>query len=137
RIKLYRPGQKSLEDYRGPVQIQPIAIAFHAKDNRVYVWNDTSNTITVIPAELLNSKRPWPLSKLLQYRIDAISAYLKLLGGILQYLKDCFCDRLVVKCPSCDEDDQIYLACVSMRQGQVFKVCNFSKRKYVKSFPTV
>jgi hypothetical protein len=24
-----------------------------------------------------------------------------------------------------------------MRQGQVFKVCNFSKRKYVKSFPTI
>jgi hypothetical protein len=31
----------------------------------------------------------------------------------------------------------LYLACISIKKEQVFKVCNFSLRKYVKSFPTV
>jgi hypothetical protein len=43
---------------------------------------------------------------------------------------------LLVNCPSC-EDDTLYLACVEVRDHKVYRICNFSKRKYVKSFPTV
>jgi hypothetical protein len=137
RIKLYKPGNANLENYRHPVQVQPIAMTFRTQTNKVYVWNDISNTITVIPAAEINSANAWPVDTLLSYRVNIIDAFLDLIGGALQYFKDCFCDHLLVKCPSCDEDDQLFLACISIRNNEVYKVCNFSKRKYVKSFPTV
>ncbi|HEY3628993.1 MAG TPA: DUF6519 domain-containing protein [Terracidiphilus sp.] len=139
RVKLYRPDTNALENYRGPVQLQPTALAFaqQADASSVYVWNSISSTITTIPAAILDSAKPWPVTTLYQYRIAMINAFLDLLGGALQYLKDCLCDTFLIQCPSCDEDDHLYLACLTVKQGQVFKICNFSKRKYVKSFPTV
>jgi DNA-binding beta-propeller fold protein YncE len=143
RIKLYRPDRPSLEEYRHPVQVQPIVMTFQKQTSAVYVWNDVSNTITVIPAAEVapvNSDgfaQAWPLSTLLNYRVAVIDAFLDLTGGALQYFKDCFCDHLLVNCPSCDEDDQLFLASISIRNNEVYKVCNFSKRRYVKSFPTV
>ena len=137
RIKLFKPGSGMIENYRHPVQVQPIAMTFRSPTNSVYVWNDISNTITVIPAAEVTSATPWPVSTLLKYRIAVIDAFLDLIGGALQYFKDCFCDHLLISCPTCDQDDQLFLACISIRNNQVYKVCNFSKRKYVKSFPTV
>jgi hypothetical protein len=139
RVKLYKPGNAALEDYRGPVQLQPTAIVYAAQatSNSVYVWNSFSSTITTFPAALLDSAKTWPVNTLYQYRIDMINAFLDLLGGSLQYLKDCLCDHFLIQCPSCDEDDHLYLACLTTKQGKVFKICNFSRRKYVKSFPTV
>jgi hypothetical protein len=43
----------------------------------------------------------------------------------------------MVKCPECDGSEKIYLACVEIRDREVYNICNFSKRRYVKSFPTV
>ena len=136
-----------LESYRMPVQISPLAIASSEKRNQVTVLNTTSRTITTIPADYLNPEikvdvEPVPGSKqfldaLVTYRNGVLGAYSDLWGGLLQYLKDCFCDHLLVKCPTCDPSDKIYLAAISVRGNQVYKVCNFSKRKYVKSFPTV
>jgi WD40 repeat protein len=137
RIKLFKSGNGMLENYRHPVQVQPIAMTFRPLASSVYVWNDISNTITVIPAAEITSANAWPLDALLKYRVSIIDAFLDLIGGLLQYFKDCFCDHLLVKCPSCDEDDNLFLACISIRNDEVHKVCNFSKRKYVKSFPTV
>jgi hypothetical protein len=140
RVKLFKPGNGMLEIYRHPTQVQPIAIAFRnlaSGASTVYVWNDISNTITVIPAAEITSANAWPLNDLVQYRVNVIDAFLDLIGGFAQYLKDCFCDHLLVQCPECDGDDQLYLACISIRNNEIYKVCNFSKRKYVKSFPTV
>jgi hypothetical protein len=47
------------------------------------------------------------------------------------------CDHLLARCPQCDADDKLYLACISIKGGEVYKICNFSLRKNVKSFPTV
>jgi hypothetical protein len=66
-----------------------------------------------------------------------LNAFLDLAGGFFQYLKDCLCDHFLVNCPTCDPADKLYLAVVSIKNRQVNKVCNFSLRKYVKSFPTV
>src|SRR5205085_2301004 len=77
------------------------------------------------------------LDALAKYRAAVLEAFAKLLGGLLQYLKDCFCDHLLVNCPECEPDDKLYLACIAIKGGQVYQVCNFSRRKYVKTFPTV
>jgi hypothetical protein len=124
-------------DFRHPLQIAPGAVAASAQGNAAYVLNTVSNTITVIPASVLSPERAIDRDALAAYRDGMIAAYADLLAGLLQYLKDCLCDRLLVDCPTCDEDDRVHLGCVSIRGGAVYRVCNFSKRKYVRSFPTV
>jgi hypothetical protein len=91
--------------------------------------------MNVIPANRFQPEAVFPLEPLTAYRNDVLEAFVDLFGKFMQYLKDCICDQFLLNCPSCDEEDKIYLACVSIRENQVYKVCNFSKRKYVKSFP--
>ncbi|HYJ79139.1 MAG TPA: hypothetical protein VEW03_06045, partial [Longimicrobiaceae bacterium] len=91
---------------------------------------------TVVDAALAPLFTAEPPATLAAYRQAIIAAYADLLKGLAQYLKDCFCDRFLVDCPSCDENDKIYLGCVEIVDGDVYKICNFSKRHYVKSFRT-
>lgn len=120
-----------------PVQISPLAIAVAPNRERVYVLNVVSNTITSIPARGFSTNEQLDLDTLAKYRAAIFEAYTDLLGGLLQYLKDCLCDHLLVNCPQCEPDDKIYLACIQIKNNQIYRVCNFSQRKYVKSFPTV
>lgn len=139
--------QEMLDGYRFPVQISPMGIVPAPNTDRVYVLNVLSTTLNTIPAAYLDPSRPPEtepipgnqefLDKLEAYRNAIFAAFIDLLGGLLQYLKDCFCDHLLVNCPECTGKEKIYLAVVSIRNNQVYKVCNFSGRKYVKSFPTV
>lgn len=122
--------------HRIPVQIQPADVVIHPERGTVYALNFLSNTITAIPAGRLAPDDRF-IAKLVVYRRAVILAFYALVGGVLQYLKDCFCHHLLVKCPSCEEGDRIYLACVDIRDRKVYNICNFSKRKYVKSFPAV
>ena len=119
-----------------PVQIGPVWVAPSPDDKRVYVLNYWSQTISAVPAGRFAAGQQIPLQPLVTYRAGVLNAFADLLGGLLQYLKDCFCDHLLVDCPTCDEDDKIYLACISIKNNKVFKVCNFSRRKYVHTFPT-
>ncbi len=123
---------------RIPVQVFPQAITID-NDGDVQVLNlifGLANTISIIPnAELATT--PQFLDALAAYRTAMLTAFYRMFGHVLQYLKDCFCHHLLVKCPQPGANDTIYLACVDVRESQVFNVCNFSRRKYVKSFPTV
>lgn len=128
-------GQKTMT-FRVPVQIQPLDIVVEPEKGQVYVLNYLSNTVSSIPAENLNVSDAY-LQTLSTYRTEVIRAFYGLFGGLLQYLKDCFCDHLLVKCPECDDEDIIYLATVEIRNNEIYNICNFDKRKYVKSFPTM
>lgn len=135
-------AMRPIEDYLLPTQVSPIAIVSTpgvrgGNAARVYVLNQVSNTITTVAGDLFNPNFRFRLDVLAAYRKAVLEAFADLLAGFLQYLKDCLCDHFLIKCPQCDEDDRIYLACVSIRDRQVYKVCNFSQRKYVKSFPTM
>jgi hypothetical protein len=133
---------RAIDGYLLPTQVSPISVVTSSgnrniRNHRVYVLNQLSNTITTVAAELFDPRFRFRLDVLAAYRKGVLEAFADLLGGFLQYVKDCLCDHFLVKCPQCDEDDVIYLACISIRERQVYKVCNFSQRKYVKSFPTV
>jgi len=143
RLRL-RNGKMEMDDkFRIPVQLVPLGIAIDRKDHRGYVLNAVVNTITSMNMHKVFHKSPAPdythepPENLAKYRDDAIEAYKDVLSHILQYLKDCFCDKFLVDCPECDEDDKVYLGCVEVRNSKVYNICNFSKRKYVKSFRTV
>jgi predicted nucleic acid-binding Zn-ribbon protein len=137
RVGLMSPGGQLVDNYRHPVQIAPGSITTSPDGKRVYVMNYTSNTITSIPADVFEPQKQIPLQPLIDYRAGVLNAFADLLGGLLQYLKDCFCDHLLINCPKCDGTEKLYLACITIKGGKVFKVCNFSMRKYVHSFPTV
>jgi hypothetical protein len=120
---------------RIPVQVQPVDILV-GPEGQVYVLNFLSTTVTAIPPnELVSSDER--LAALATYRYQILLAFYALFGGLLQYLKDCLCHHLLVKCPECDGTEKIYLACVEIRDNAIYNICNFGKRKYVKSFPAV
>lgn len=136
RVQRVSGDGNTVINFRIPVQISPIAISSDLKNNQVYVLNFVSNTISRVPGKELDVNEQF-LDTLAGYRQEILLAFYALLGSLIQYLKDCFCHHLLVKCPTCEDEDKIYLACVEVKAHQVYNVCNFSKRKYVKSFPTV
>lgn len=136
RLQRVLAGGASTAILRIPVQIQPLDLAIDDESGRVYVLNYLSNSITALPATELSVSDGY-LNDLADYRIAILEAFYSLLGGVLQYLKDCFCHHLLVKCPECGENEPIYLGVVEIRNNAVYKICNFDKRKYVKSFPTL
>ncbi|MBX3010842.1 MAG: hypothetical protein KF832_05010 [Caldilineaceae bacterium] len=127
-----------VENYLLPMQVGPAAVATDLERGSAYVLNAGSNTITTIErAHALHPEFRFELKALAAYRAAILNAFTDLLAGLLQYLKDALCQLLLVECPECTGDEKLALACVSIRGGQVERVCNFSERKYVKSFPTV
>lgn len=125
------------QGYLLPLQVSPIALAAHAARRRAFALNQASDTVSTIQGDLLKPEFRFDFKTLAEYRKGVLEAYMDLFGHFAQYLKDCFCDRFLVECPECEEADRLYLACISVRDNKVKKVCNFSRRKYVKSFPTV
>ncbi|MDR4518605.1 MAG: DUF6519 domain-containing protein [Nitrosomonas sp.] len=136
RIQTVDENGKKSNVFRVPVQIQPTDVRVDSGSGQIYALNYISNTVSVIPANELDVTDAF-LQQLAQYRQEVLRVFYALFGGLLQYLKDCFCDHLLVKCPTCDDEDVIYLATVEVRDNKVYNICNFDKRKYVKSFPTM
>jgi hypothetical protein len=120
-----------------PLQVAPVSItAVSVRPRRVVVLNLVSNSLTVVDREVVMGEA-LDLSPLTAYRRAAVEAFVDLAGGLAQYLKDCICDHLLVRCPPPPDQSDLDLAVVSLRGGSVHAVCNFSRRRYVKSFPTV
>ena len=129
--------------FRIPVQLFPMAIVMDSTGQNGYVLNMLVNTVTAMNLARVfhESPRPdftqEPPYNLHLYRDGVIEAYRDVLNHLLQSLKDCFCDKFLIDCPDCGEEDKVYLGCVEVREGKIYHICNFSKRKYVKTFRTV
>lgn len=137
RLQTVDAAGQNVRIMRVPVQIAPTDVAV-GPQGTVFAVNALSNTLTVIQlGDLVEPQAGARVEKLGQYRYHLVLAYYALIGEVLQYLKDCFCHHLLVNCPDCDGSEKIYLGCVEIRDRAVYNICNFSKRKYVKSFPTV
>ncbi|MBE7169301.1 MAG: hypothetical protein INR73_01860 [Williamsia sp.] len=143
RVALNRDKLELDEKFRIPVQLFPMGIVTDNKNRKGYVLNTMVNTLTAMnmpqvfhtaPSPDFTNEPPYDLAT---YRDGVIDAYRDVLSHLLQYLKDCFCDKFLVDCPQCDEDDKVYLGCVEVRDGKVYHICNFSKRRYVKTFRNV
>ncbi len=120
-----------------PVQVAPMSsTALPVMAGQAVVLNQVSNSLTVIDRGVILGEA-FDVAALVQYRRAAVEAFADLVGGLAQYLKDCLCDHLLVDCPPRREDKDLDLAAVSIRGGSVYRVCNFARRRYVTSFPTV
>jgi hypothetical protein len=125
-----------------PVQLFPIAIAPNKQNEQmVYVLNTLVNTITAMEvARVLRGTPPNYMSNpniIPDYRDAMLDAYKGLFMRLLQYLKDCFCDKFLIDCPQCTEKNKVYLGTIEIHDSEIYHICNFSKRKYVKTFRTV
>ena len=95
-----------------------------------------SNTISVATVSTLFTNPPYtaePPATLATYRAQILLAFAAVLSKFWQYLKDAFCDQFLIACPDCGKDDKVYLGCVEIQNRKVYKICNFEKRRYVKS----
>ena len=126
-----------------PTQLGPIAVQGDPARDRVYVLNDASSTLITAKGSLFDAKPAFPVAALAAYRQAAVNAYADLLARFLEYLKDCLCEHLLVANPDTGGDSKLYLCAVSIRidkaerSSRVYKVCNLSRRRYVKSFPAI
>jgi hypothetical protein len=118
-----------------PVQAGPVEIITNDSSKQIFILNHMGQSLSVFNYALPVYQKERDI--LAKYRADVLAAFYSLAFGIIQYLKDCFCHHLLVKCPECDEDDKVYLGCLSIEDNEVYHICNFTKRKYVKTFPTV
>ncbi|MHC4308360.1 MAG: DUF6519 domain-containing protein [Planctomycetota bacterium] len=132
-------------NFRIPAQHYPIDVAIGSGGSEAYVLNLLSNTLTKMdiavvfdPAAPPNyTEEPPTISNVLSiYNQDAYDAFSDLFSHLLEYIKDCFCDKFLIDCPVCTGEEKIYLGTVEVRNGKVYNICNFTKRHYVKSFPT-
>ena len=133
RVISIDPTGKTEIQPRLPVQIQPESMALDQNQN-LFVQNFVSNTVTFIPRDEIIVDQAF-LNQLASYRLAVILAFFALFSGLLQYLKDCFCEKLLVDCPECEDDDKVYLGVVEIRENRVEKICNFAKRKDIHTFP--
>jgi hypothetical protein len=73
-----------------------------------------------------------------QQYLEQVRASIQSVGTLLfQYILDCVCGALL---PSCDPDpcdDRLILACMTVRNDEIVKICNWSCRRYAGSFPAV
>lgn len=134
RVRSYSYGELLVE--RIPVQLMPSALAVAGYNRQLVVLNYMSNTLTLYPPDRL-SVSDARIDALVDYRNQIFAAFLGLFGNLLQHLKDCFCNHLLIKCPSCDEDQKVYLAKIEVRDHRVYKICNFGKRRDVWTFPKI
>lgn len=148
-IKLVQLTTPTLDPVTHPTQLWPAAIAYNPSavftsvDGKtkltggVYVLNGLSGTINNIPAAYIGQNPPAVnLTALAAYHSGVLEAFIDLFGRFAQYLKDCICDHFLVQCPD-DTLKTLYLARLDIKNQQVYNICNFSRRRYVHSFPTV
>ena len=130
-------GGTLVSEFQLPLQVGPIAIASSDPTKRVYVLNQLSNTLWEGNEDLFVPTTTFPFGALAEYRKAMIEAFADLLYGFLQYLKDGLFDHFLVNEPKATGNEKLYLAAVSIRSSQVYRVCNFTRRRYVKSFPLI
>jgi hypothetical protein len=55
----------------------------------------------------------------------------------LQYLIDCWCCAFLPSCDTGATDDRLLLACVTVKDGRVLRICNLGPRQFAGSFPSM
>jgi len=64
---------------------------------------------------------------------DTIS---KMFIALIEYFRECICHQLLPPCPTDPTDDRLIMACVTIKDGKITDICNFSCRKFAGAFPS-
>jgi hypothetical protein len=60
---------------------------------------------------------------------EASAALGKMLILILKLVSDCICNAILVPCPECNEEEGVILACFTMKDNKIEKICNLSRKQ--------
>ncbi len=71
------------------------------------------------------------------YAAQAQAAIMNLVAVLWQYVVDCICRHLLPPCPPAPLDDRLVLACVTIVDGEIVRVCNFGCRHYSGAWPSI
>ena len=80
--------------------------------------------------------QPPPNRKDAKYAPQAQVAIQGLVSVVWEYVIDCVCQKLLPTCPPDPCDDRLTLACLTIVDGKIVGVCNYSCRTYAGSWPT-
>jgi hypothetical protein len=141
RARLFNTATVTLQaGLRVPLQVFPCSVAVGPAEREVVVLNYLSNTLNVIDIGAVLTAAPSftaePPVTLANYRDQMLRSFTDLAGVLLQYLKDGFCEEFLIDCPTCGEEDKVFLGTIEINAGRVDHICNFSGRHYAKSFRT-
>ena len=119
-----------------PLQVAPSALMVNQRGDmrNVLAYNAASPSVTALSVDYVFNKRTFNMKALADYRAEWMGVLNEILRRLLQRVKDCVCEHLLVDCPTCDETDRLILACVEIRAKQVYNICNFHRREVV-TFP--
>ncbi len=117
-----------------PAQMQPTDFAAAPAQKQLLVANKASQTVSMIPVDVLVARPGVDATALRNYRQAMVDAFLALLSRLAQMVKDCVCDHLLVACPECADGDRVVLAAIEIVGGQVKAICAFERREVV-TFP--
>lgn len=122
-----------------PAQAAPVALSDVPAQGPQFIVaaNRESMTLTLVPAKVLGNSDANDAG-IGSYRDALVAAFEQLARILVQSLKDCLCEHLLVNCPRCADDgnEVLALARVEIREGRVYKVCNFGRQE-VLTFPKV
>lgn len=120
-----------------PLQIDPSAIAIVGTPNgptEYLVLNRGSKTLTRIPADQVTAHSAFEPKVLADYAAATRKAFVDAFNRLFEGLKDCACNQLLARCPTCGENDVLVIAKVEIRANQVARICNLQRREVV-TFP--
>jgi hypothetical protein len=62
---------------------------------------------------------------------EASTALVEMLLLIFKLVSDCICNALLVPCPECNEEEGVILACFTLKDNKIEKICNLSRKQLV------
>jgi hypothetical protein len=71
------------------------------------------------------------------YAGQAQAALQDLFAITWQYFLDCVCQQLLPPCPPDPADDRLVLACLTIVDGKITRICNFGCRRHSGAWPTL
>lgn len=98
--------------------------------------NDPMRTQCVVPEELreIDCSPKGPNESTNDYANRLVLGLQQLVMLVLLYLRDCVCYAALPPCPGPACDDRVVLACLTVKQGVVTRICNHACRRYAGSF---
>lgn len=98
--------------------------------------NDPMRTHCVLPAELstIDCSPQGPNESDSQLLARLSSALQQLIVLVMLYLRDCVCYAALPPVPGAACNDRVVLACLTVNDGVVTKICNLACRRYAGSF---
>ena len=100
------------------------------EDRILKLYREGHDIRCTLPEELAEIEATFPASPQdPQYDNRVYSAYFRMYARLLQFMIDCVCDAMLVPCTECGEQEGVLIACVTVHNGKIEKICNVVRKQ--------